>query len=212
MGRRNTFILLSPPLIILIGWVTAKIFTPIIQEWAWIPLALVYWLVLGICIGIGKGEERLSAWVQKPLPTKLTIAGMLLGMFPLSVLFTNIHLFDSIGLVILWLAFAIINPWFEEYYWRGILLDSTLKVMPKWLGIGYSTIFFVASHPLMWGVFSIANRSSHVVIFLSIIGVVWSLMYLRSKSLRWVIVSHCIVDIGIITVLVFLNIYIPPNG
>ena len=209
--RKRQFLLFSPLLIILVGFTTATLFSRFIQEWAWVPLALVYWTAMGVFVFIGKGDKQLKDWIRKPESSKLTILGLILGMIPLTVLFTNLKLFDSFGLVVLWLSFAFVNPVFEEYYWRGLLLDTAKSVMPTWLGIAYSTILFVASHPLMWGVFSIANRSYHVFIYLSIIGIVWSLMYIRTKSLRWVILSHFIVDIGIITVLVFLNIYVPPT-
>ncbi|MFJ7731242.1 type II CAAX prenyl endopeptidase Rce1 family protein [Lysinibacillus sp. NPDC097231] len=81
----------------------------------------------------------------------------------------------------------------------------------KWLSILYTTLFFVLSHPLMWGVFSIASKSYHLYVYLSIVGVVWAITYFKTKSLRWVIFSHFIVDIGNLTVLTFLNIYLPPT-
>jgi len=51
--------------------------------------------------------------------------------------------------------------------------------------IAYSTALFVLSHPLMWGMFSIANRSWMTMVSLVIMGIVWSLVYLKTKSLRW---------------------------
>ena len=78
-------------------------------------------------------------------------------------------MFDSKLLIVLWLLFALINPFFEEFYWRGLLLDYTNK-WNKWISIIYSTILFVASHPLMWGVFSIANRNYQTIISLTIMG------------------------------------------
>ncbi|MDM5232486.1 CPBP family intramembrane metalloprotease [Lysinibacillus pakistanensis] len=123
----------------------------------------------------------------------------------------NYQLFDSALLLILWLIFAFINPWFEELYWRGVLLDGLKKDWSKWFSVVYSTLFFVLSHPFMWGVFSIASKSYHLYIYLSLAGIVWAITYFKTKSLRWVIFSHFIVDIGNLTVLTFLNIYLPPT-
>ncbi|WP_396021241.1 type II CAAX prenyl endopeptidase Rce1 family protein [Bacillus sp. S/N-304-OC-R1] len=72
-------------------------------------------------------------------------------------------------------------------------------------------LFFVLSHPFMWGVFSIANRSYQMYISLFVMGVIWSLIRYRTKSLRWCVYSHMLVDFGNLSVFVFLNLYIPPG-
>ena len=211
--ERRLMVLASPIIVIFIGFITAITFSRFIQEWAWVPLTIVYWSTLGICIYSFKGNKRINDWLKKSQPSRLfVILSLVLGMFPLSILILNYQLFDSVLLVILWLLFAIINPWFEELYWRGLLLDAADKWMPKWMSAVYTTIFFVLSHPFMWGVFSIASTSWHLYLYLSITGLVWAFTYFKTKSLRWVILSHFIVDIGNITVLTFLNIYVPPTG
>lgn len=108
------------------------------------------------------------------------------------------------------LLFALINPWLEEMYWRGALLEAE-SGWPVWLNVLYSTLLFVMSHPLMWGVFSIGNRSPHLYLSLFLMEVVWAAIRYRTKSLRWPIYSHILVDIGNLSVFVFLNIYIPPG-
>lgn len=202
----------SPFLIILLGFLTASFFNNIIGGWAWVPLAIVYWSLLGLSIWNFKENKKLSDWLKKSkkAPFWITIT-MLVGMFPLTILMMSYHLFDSIWLIILWLLFAIINPWFEEYYWRGVLLDGILTKFPKWFSILYTTILFVISHPLMWGVFSYASKSYHLYIYLSVAGIVWAITYLKTRSLRYIVLSHFIVDIGNLTVLTFLNIYLPPT-
>lgn len=209
--NKRIVVLLSPPLIIIIGYLTATIFSSFINEWAWIPLAFVYWTSLAFCIFYFKGEKRVKDWLEKSKPSKLSISlALIFGLFPMSVLLMNYHLFDSALIIVLWIAFALVNPWFEELYWRGLLLDAALEWFPKWISVGYSTVFFILSHPLMWGVFSIANSHYHVFITLLILGIVWSVIYFKTGSLRWAIFSHFLVNIGIMTVPVFLNIYIPP--
>lgn len=211
-SKQHLFLLISPFVIIFLGFSTATIFKQYIQGWAWIPLALVYWSSLGFCIYHFKGDQSIKNWLGKSKSSKSWITiSLLIGMFPLTILMMNFHLFDSISLVLLWLLFALINPWFEELYWRGVLLDGLLAWYPKWLCILYTTALFVLSHPLMWGVFSIASKSYHLYIYLSVAGMVWAITYFKTKSLRWVVFSHFIVDIGNLTVLTFLNIYLPPT-
>ncbi|WP_161486807.1 CPBP family intramembrane glutamic endopeptidase [Bacillus gaemokensis] len=112
--------------------------------------------------------------------------------------------------ILYWLLFACINPWIEEGYWRGLIIEAG-KMLPKSVIILYSTVLFVVSHPMMWGVFSIANRSSQLYISLFIMGIIWSVIRFKTNSLRYSVFSHFLVDIGNMTVYVFLNLYIPPQ-
>jgi membrane protease YdiL (CAAX protease family) len=137
------------------------------------------------------------------------VASIFVGLIPLSILLLNLHLLYSPVLIVLWLMFAAINPITEEIYWRGFLLENL--PFSKKISVLYSTLFFVLSHPLMWGVFSIGNRSWMTLLLLSIMGIVWSVVYLKTKSLRWPTISHTMVNIFNLSVFVFLNLYIPPG-
>jgi hypothetical protein len=53
--------------------------------------------------------------------------------------------------------FSAINPWFEEAFWRGLLLDHT-RQSPVWVRILYSSALFAVSYPIIWGVYSRGNR------------------------------------------------------
>lgn len=210
-STKRITVLFTPPLIICLGFITATVFSSFMNEWAWVPLALIYWSSLFFCIIYFKGDKNIRDWVKKSKPSKLSIGlALVFGLFPMTILAFNYYLFDSLLLVVLWILFALINPWFEEFYWRGMLLDAALGWFPKWLSVGYSTLFFVLSHPLMWGVFSIANTHYHVLIMLPLLGIVWSIIYFKTGSLRLAIFSHFLVNIGNMAVLVFLNIYVPP--
>ena len=210
--NRRLMILISPLVIIAIGFITAFTFSKFINEWAWIPLALIYWLSQGFYIAFCKGNKQMKDWFPPSKLVKLpNLISLLIGMIPLSILAMNFHLFDTPLIIVLWIAFALINPWFEELYWRGLLLDTTKDVFPRWVSIAYSTFFYCLSHPLMWGVFSIANTSYHLYIYLILIGIVYSIVYYKTNSLRWILISHVIVDLGNLAVLCFLNIYIPPG-
>ncbi|GAJ97765.1 CPBP family intramembrane glutamic endopeptidase [Geomicrobium sp. JCM 19055] len=208
---KTTWILLSPIIIIAIGFVVATLFSSFMNEWAWVPLAIVYWSLLGYCIYRFKGNKQVKSWLGKSRPSKGIVSlGWVVGLFPFTVLLMNLHVLNDPWIIGLWLLFAMINPVFEELYWRGLLLDAAMKRFPNWASIAYTTVFFVLSHPLMWGVFSIANQHIHVLLYLPILGIVWSLIYIKTGSLRFAIASHALVNIGILTVPVFLNLYIPP--
>ena len=131
------------------------------------------------------------------------------GLIPLSILLLNLYLLASFPLVTaLWVLFAFINPFFEQVFWRGYLMQK-LPFRAGWR-VAYSTALFVLSHPFMWGIFSVANRSWMTMVSLIIMGTVWCVVYLKTSSLRWCYISHFMVNIGNLTIFVFLNLYIPP--
>lgn len=205
------WILASPIIIIALGWTTATLFSQWVGAWAWVPVALVYWGSCAWFIWKYRSGKQLAEWLR-PSGRKAKLAiflCILFGLIPMSILAMNLNLLTSPLLVVLWLLFALINPWFEELYWRGLLLDRLAGHWPNWLSAIYSTVLFTLSHPLMWGVFSIANRNMEVYLFLLAAGLVWSYAYFKMKSLRWNIFSHFLVDIGNLAVFVFLNLYIP---
>ena len=116
-------------------------------------------------------------------------------------------------LVVLWFLFAVINSTCEELYWRGFLLDET-SYLPRAVGVIYSCVLFTAIHPIMLGVYSQANRfdPAHptalipfwtIVVFL---GLFYSLLYFKTKSLRLPILSHFLTDLGNLYIFLFMNI------
>jgi membrane protease YdiL (CAAX protease family) len=106
-----------------------------------------------------------------------------------------------------WLVVGLVNPWFEESYWRGALIDAAGRW--KMLGVVYSAMAFAASHPLIWGVHSIALRRPAAMVGLVVAGTVWGVAYWRSGSLRWTIVGHGCADLLGLSVPVLLNLYLP---
>lgn len=211
--RNRLIVLLSPLFIIGLVYLIASLSYQYIPDYCWLVTALSYWMLTGSMQFFFVSRQTFKDWFKKPLPNrKWLIIGILIGIFPvLGILIPNISLLIDYPTITLFLfLFAFINPWFEEGYWRGLMLDAGSR-LPAWMNIGYSTFFFVLSHPLMWGVFSIANRSYQMYITLFIMGVVWSIIRYRMHSLRWSVYSHMIVDVGNLSVFVFLNLYIPPG-
>lgn len=210
------FVLLSPWLIIGAVHLIAKWSTETLSPETVVFLTVIaYWGLTGLMKLIFTDKADFSAWFRKPLykPKWLwLVLAIALGVFPmLGILVPNFNLltdhpFLTMGLIL----FALVNPCFEEGYWRGLLLDAGGR-FPKWAIVAYSSILFVLSHPLMWGVFSIANRSIQLYGALLLMGVVWSVLRYKTGSLRWSVYSHMLVDLGNLSVFVFLNLYIPPG-
>lgn len=211
--RNRMFVLISPILIILLGYLGTKLCYPYLKEWTWVVTAVLYWTLMGSMLFIFCTKEDVKGWLQKGKQSKpLFFLAVLIGIFPiLGILLLNYDLLMEYPTYILyWILFACINPLFEEGYWRGLVFEAG-KDFSKSVIIIYSTLLFVISHPMMWGVFSIANRSNQLYISLFVMGIVWSVIRLKTNSLRYSLFSHFLVDIGNMTVYVFLNLYIPPQ-
>jgi membrane protease YdiL (CAAX protease family) len=160
-------------------------------------------------------KQSFRHWFRKSQGSKWWIVlalAMGLFSFPL-IFFPNIHLMKPFALIIAWFLFAVINSTCEETYWRGFLLDET-NHMPRAFGVIYSTIIFTAIHPLMLGVFSKINTfdPAHPTalipfwIILVILSLVFSLLYLKTKSLRLPILSHFLSDLGNLSIFLFMNL------
>ena len=207
---KSRMAIFSPIAVIVMGFAIAFTFYPIIDEWAFIPLAFAYWTVIFLVSYKALGKADFAQLFVKPERKPLwVVLSLVVGFIPLPIFLMNLWLFDSPFIIALWFVFAIINPFCEQVYWRGFMLSS-LPFPPK-VSVLYSTLFFVLSHPLMWGVFSVGNRSWMAWFSIAVMGIVWGVVYLKTKSLWWCVISHFMVNIFNLSVFVMLNIYIPPH-
>jgi len=210
MKKEKLIPMLAPIFVIAFGASITVTFYSFMNEWVWVILALAYWGSSFLIAYKELGKEEIRAFFQKPVGSRgWLVLCFFVGLIPLSILFLNLNLLISYPVITaLWLLFAFVNPFFEQVFWRGYLL-SKLPFPAGWRVV-YSAAFFVLSHPLMWGIFSIANRSWMAMVSLIVMGIVWGVVYIKTKSLRWCYISHFMVNIGNLTVFVFLNLYIPP--
>jgi membrane protease YdiL (CAAX protease family) len=210
MKLRQRLLLFSPLAIIAVGHLTARLAGSVLGVWSWIPLALSLWGMFALIIALGGGREAIRRWSR---PTQgawgWSVLAIVIGLIPLPLLLLNWRLFNSFWLVLAWLVFALINAPLEEGYWRGLLLDKT-SGWPGWLGVLYSSFFFAVNHPLTFGVHSIANRHPATAISTFILGMMWAIVYRKTGSLRWTVAAHILVDLFNVSILAFLNVYVPP--
>lgn len=213
--HRKGLIRASPVLVVVLGHFSAQLFTGLFGDWAWVGVFLVYWGSLILIGTVSGGISRLRTWFRKPEGSRWWfLLAVILGLvaFPI-LLVPNIHVMTSLPLVGMWLAFAVINSLCEEVFWRGFLLDE-LSHLPRVAGVAYSSILFVAVHPLVLGVFSRTMAVDPAqplallpfIAILVVISVVWSLLYLRTRSLRWPVLSHFLTDLGNQSIFVFMNL------
>ncbi len=200
--------LVSPLVVIAVGFTISVIVSRLIGEWAFVPMIAVYWAItLAFSLFIGKIDlKRLFA---RPSGSIIwPILALLVGLIPLPIFLLNLKVLHPVGLVLALIAFALINPFFEEIFWRGFLLEA-LPFGRKWIRAAYSIAFYILLHPLTLGIFSPANRNYMTLISLAVMGTVWSAVSYKSKSLWWCVASHLLVDFFNLSVFAILNLYTP---
>ena len=208
---KKIFIILSPVFVILFCGIFVIIFSRFISEWVFVPTAIIYWF-LSFIIALGvTGKKSIKDYFNKPSGNiGWLILSIIIGFIPFSILLLNLRLLNSFTVIGLWVLFSVFNPFFEEIYWRGFLLKNTFR--SKALSSIYSTFLFVISHLCIWGIFSYGNRNVFTIISLTIMGITWCIIKIKTKSLWWNIISHILVDFFNLSVFVFLNLYIPEHG
>lgn len=104
--------------------------------------------------------------------------------------------------------FALVNPCFEDAFWRGLLAHMPLSARGRML---VSATLFSFSHYVLWGAYWLASPpiliSTCVTTF--IMGVCWMWFYQRDGRLIYPILSHLLVDVLNLSVAIFMGIPLP---
>jgi uncharacterized protein len=134
------------------------------------------------------------------------VLAVVVGLAPFPMLFLpNLPYLRPWGLVVLWLAFALINGVIEELYWRGFLINA-LRGWPAWLSGAYSSILFISIHFLMLGTLASSLFNLPFLLILTLMTLVLLVVYLRTGSLRWPVACHILADLGNLNIFVFMGL------
>jgi uncharacterized protein len=199
----------SPALLVVVCALVQVLAGKVIGVWAWVPTMLVFWFTIALLLRNFSGRNA-ALERFKPASGKLvwSVLAVLAGLLSLHGFLSHWTLLTHPTLIVAWLAFALINPWFEESYWRGLLMDATAS-WGRLASLLYSSVWFAASHPLIWGIHSIPLRKPHAVGALLFVGLIWGLAYQRTRSLRWCVAGHMLANLFGLAALVLLNLYDP---
>jgi membrane protease YdiL (CAAX protease family) len=203
------YALLSPVLLVATCALVQVVAGRLIGVWAWVPTMLYFWIAIAFLTHKFSGSTGALARFKPAAgnfmwPTLAILAGLL----SLHGFISHWQLLSNLNLVVAWLVFALFNPWFEESYWRGLLLDATAS-WGKLPSLLYSSIWFAASHPLIWGIHSLPLRKVEAVGALLFVGLIWGRAYQRTGSLRWCVAGHMLANLFGLAALVLLNLYDP---
>ena len=204
--KHKTIILLSPILIIIVNILTAVVFGKIIGKWAFIPLILIEWIIFIFFINKYGEKDASRKWLLRSNKNwGWNILTVLIGVLPIPIFLKYHHLLYDWTIWLPWIVLALINPWLEEFYWRGLLSDVT----KKWntlLSILFTSTLFSINH-VVFGINSDLFRGYEVILSTFIMGIVWATTYKKTNSLRWVILSHFLVDFLNLSAPAFLDLF-----
>jgi uncharacterized protein len=208
LNKNRTIVLLSPFLIIIINYIVAITFGKIIGKWAFIPIILIEWCLFMFFILRFAGLDAIKNWLKKPTGSYAwALLALLMGMITIPIFLKNYGLLTEWQIWLPWILLAMINPWIEEFYWRGLLLDYTAK-WNSWVAILFSSLVFAANHSV-FGVNADLFKGGAVFTSTLIMGIIWALVYKKTKSLRWTIIAHFFVDFLSLSAPAFLDLFKP---
>jgi len=203
---KRDIVIVSPLVTLVVNFASAYILGYFIGKWAFVPMIILGWLTWSFFILKYGSRDYLERWLQKCSGLYgWKILAIIVGLIPLPLFLMHYHLLDDWVIWLPWIILALVNPWIEEFYWRGLLLDHSVY-WPKWSAVLYTSIFFALNHAA-FGINSSVNSGIEVVLSTFVMGTVWALVYLKTKSLRWVIFSHFLVDFLGVSSVAFLDLF-----
>jgi len=147
MNRKSEkhFFILSPLIIIAITQVIAIVLGKYLEINVFLLIILIYWVVIVLFLN-KYGLGNIQRWLYKPNGLWVwMILAVLLGFSSLPLFVSNIQVFRNASVEIPHILFFLINPWLEEFYWRGLLSD-VIKKWPALVSVIYSSFLFTLWH------------------------------------------------------------------
>lgn len=205
MNKRN-IVLASPFLIIVANLSAAYLFGEFMGKWAFVPMILIGWTLWLYFILKYGGIHSIKKWLIEPKGKfRWNLLALVVGLIPLPIFLLHHEALSGWQVWLPWILLALINPWIEELYWRGLLLDYT-KQWPKWAGILFTSLLFALNH-IAFGINSEVNSGIDLIIATFIMGIVWAMIYKKTNSLRWAVFSHFMVDFLSLSAPAFLDLF-----
>ena len=177
---------------------------------SWIPAFATYYLCIELCFWFAKNQFGLIVSSRKnslfPLPTiqQLALGLILPALIPLGVFTGN---YKNVSPIVYFyiIAFALVNPFFEESFWRGLFINLPISKLKQQLLSGF---LFSFSHYFLWGSYWLSNPRVLIPTCITtfIMGWCWMWFYQKDGRLIYPVLSHILVDMFNLSIAVFLGL------
>jgi len=209
--KKNSYglITISPFVILLFNFITSRTLFPIMGNWSWTVVLPMYYCLICVIILLTDEEKNYKDWFRKaegPVIWRI-ICVAFFSLFSIPIFILNMDRLDSLPVVIMSIIYSLINPFFEEIFWRKILLSN--EKMNKILSVLFSSALFTINHPVTLSELNKTFFEPGFLIITFLYGIIWSITYLNTKSLRYNYFTHILVNFASLSILVFLNRYVP---
>jgi len=209
--RLNLFLLVAPLFVLLTTRTGVEISMAYLStDTAWIPSFIAYYVSIILTMIVAKTRFGLPVRVIFPFYTKpphglrYMFWGIIFpALLPLVSFVSNVE-YVPFNVLIYTFIFSVINPFFEEGFWRGLLACLNL---PRRFVIAYSAALFCFSHWFLWGYwFKEYWVLIPVLVTTFLMGLFWMWFHQKTKNLLYPILSHLVVDILNLSVGVYLGL------
>jgi membrane protease YdiL (CAAX protease family) len=203
------FLIAAPVLVLLFARLIGELSIHYLPtQLSWLPAFAGYYLAIGIVFYIAGRfyhlplKEIFSNLNLKPTPPIKSLFWLIIipALLPISAFVSNVKYVTPLFMLYI-LLFSIVNPFFEEGFWRGLLRhipgSKTFKVI-------YTAALFAFSHYFLWGYwFKTWWVIGPAVFSTFVMGVLWMLFMQKQPRLIYPILSHVVVDILNLSVAVY---------
>lgn len=177
---------------------------------SWIPSFVIYYLSIEICLWFARKRLQITVNTRRaallPFPgLKYLAIGILLpAVIPFGVFISNYKAvpWSSFAYIV---VFAVINPFFEEAFWRGLLVNLPIGTLKRQL---FSGLLFSFSHYFLWGAYWLSNPRVLIPTCITtfLMGWCWMWFYQKDRRLIYPVLSHILVDVFNLSIAVFLGL------
>jgi membrane protease YdiL (CAAX protease family) len=161
----GSFFIISPILLLILTQLTAILLGQRLGVMVYIPIILLYWIAMTVIL-YKFGFINIKRWLARPHGHWIwyVLAGLVgLSSLPFFVQYSGV--LRNVSVLIPTIVFFLINPWVEEFYWRGLLLDVTNN-WPGWVSLLYSSLLFTAFHSaFVWQSEATRNLPFYIAVF-----------------------------------------------
>lgn len=200
---------ISPLILIIVNYFSSHLLYRRFASWCWVPILAVYYFLIAVIVFMLGENGHYREWFAKSKGRRVwRVMGIVFfSLFSLPYFVMNISLLNNASMIVLSIVYSLVNPFFEELYWRRVLLTGTKT--NGVLSVFISSIFFTVNHPAAFSLLNTTFTEPGFLVVTFMYGLMWSLLFKKTGSLRWNYATHAMVNFASLSVLVFMNVYVP---